>query len=236
MNPLEIALVIIGIIIIAISCKLVDRAGKATNQPTNRPFSLESIITEEDKKQWKDRLNELLSELSEETIVHTDDALSELSNEKIMAVSEFSEQILEKIKRNHEEVVFLYNMLNDKQKELKSAVQEIDSSKKKVQEIMESKVDKENLQAAKSVKSQLAAKAPAQAVTQSTAFEKQGKPVKQTVDVAQELPTLNNMNTNNNTQILELYSQGRSVMEISKLLDLGQGEVKLVIDLFKGKK
>jgi hypothetical protein len=44
------------------------------------------------------------------------------------------------------------------------------------------------------------------------------------------------MNTNNNTQILALYSQGRSVMEISKLLDLGQGEVKLVIDLFKGKK
>jgi hypothetical protein len=35
---------------------------------------------------------------------------------------------------------------------------------------------------------------------------------------------------------LALYAQGRTVVEISKLLGLGQGEVKLVIDLYKGKK
>jgi hypothetical protein len=236
MNPLEIALIIVGIIIIAISCKLVDRAGKATSQLTSRPIPLESIFTEEDKKQWKIKMNELLSEVSEETIVRTDDTLSKLSNEKIMAVSELSEQILEKINRNHEEVVFLYNMLNDKQKELKSAVKEIDSSKKKVQEIMESKADNNKLQAAKNVKSDSATKAPAQAVNQTPPIEKQVKLANQQVEFAQELLTLNSMNSNNNSQILALYSQGRSVMEISKLLDLGQGEVKLVIDLFKGKK
>jgi hypothetical protein len=181
-------------------------------------------------------MNELLSEVSEETIVRTDDTLSKLSNEKIMAVSELSEQILEKINRNHEEVVFLYNMLNDKQKELKSAVKEIDSSKKKVQEIMESKADNNKLQAAKNVKSDSATKAPAQAVNQTPPIEKQVKLANQQVEFAQELLTLNSMNSNNNSQILALYSQGRSVMEISKLLDLGQGEVKLVIDLFKGKK
>jgi hypothetical protein len=70
-------------------------------------------------------MNELLSEISEETVVRTDDALSKLSNEKIMAVNDFSEQILEKIKKNHEEVVFLYSMLNDKERELKAAVKEI---------------------------------------------------------------------------------------------------------------
>jgi DNA-binding NarL/FixJ family response regulator len=51
-----------------------------------------------------------------------------------------------------------------------------------------------------------------------------------------EIPALNILNSNNNSQILALYSQGKSIMEISKLLSLGQGEVKLVIDLFKGKK
>lgn len=222
MNPLEVALIIIGIIIIAISCKLVDRAGKANSQPTTRPFSLEHSITEEDKKQLKDKMNELLSEVSEEAIIRTDDTLSKLSNEKIMAVNDFSEQVLEKVKRNHEEVVFLYNMLNDKEKELKAAVREIDSSKKKVQDI----------QAAKNMKTQ----APAKAVTQAAQLEKPIKSENRSAESTQELPTLNSMSSNYNTQILTLYSQGRTVMEISKLLGLGQGEVKLVIDLFKGKK
>ena len=39
-----------------------------------------------------------------------------------------------------------------------------------------------------------------------------------------------------NDKILELYNKGKSVVEISKILGLGQGEVKLVIDLFKNAK
>jgi len=236
MNPLEIALIIIGIIIIVISCRLVDHAGKVMNQPNTRPFPLENGITDEDKKQLKVKMNELLSEVSEETIIRTDDTLSKLSNEKIMVVNEFSDQVLEKIKRNHEEVVFLYNMLNDKQKELKSAVKEIDSSKKIVKEILESKAEIDKIQAAKSTKNQTSSKSATQTVTQAAQLNKAVKSVHQPAETTQELPTLNSLNSNNNSEILTLYSKGRSVMEISKLLGLGQGEVKLVIDLFKGKK
>ena len=39
---------------------------------------------------------------------------------------------------------------------------------------------------------------------------------------------------NNNERILELASKGKSNVEIAKELGLGIGEVKLVIDLFKG--
>ncbi len=232
MNPLEIILIIIGVIIIAISCKLVDRSVKTQNHPTGKSLPLDHSITEEDKKQLMNKMNELLSEVGEETIIRTDDALSKLSNEKIMAVSEFSDQILEKINRNHEEVVFLYSMLNDKQRELKAALVEIDSSKKKVQEIMESKVENDKMQAAKNSKNQTSTKA----VTQATQADKSMKANNRSIDVAQELPILSNLSSNNNSEILALYSQGRTVIEISKLLGLGQGEVKLVIDLFKGKK
>ncbi|MDF2944981.1 MAG: hypothetical protein K0S01_3839 [Herbinix sp.] len=232
MNLLEIALIIIGIIIIVISCRLVDHAGKAAKNLAAIPLSLENSITEKDKKYLKDKMEELMSEISEETMIRTDDSLSKLSNEKIMALNEFSDQVLEKIKRNHEEVVFLYNMLNDKQKELKSVVKEIDTSKKIVKEILESKA----VNTAKSTKNQASAKAATQTVTQASQLNIQAKQVNQLETTPQELPTLNSLSSNNNTEILALYSQGRSVIEISKLLDLGQGEVKLVIDLFKGKK
>ena len=42
--------------------------------------------------------------------------------------------------------------------------------------------------------------------------------------------------SNNNERILKLNAEGKSVVEIAKELGLGIGEVKLVIDLFRGGK
>lgn len=41
-------------------------------------------------------------------------------------------------------------------------------------------------------------------------------------------------NGNNNEKILEMSRAGKSNMEIAKTLGIGTGEVKLVVDLFKG--
>lgn len=41
--------------------------------------------------------------------------------------------------------------------------------------------------------------------------------------------------SNKNDMILDLYRQGRSIVSIAKQLDLGVGEVKLVINLFEGR-
>jgi len=139
MNPLEIVLIILGIIIIMISCKLIDHSQDRGYNSVGKPHISENPISEEELQQTKEKMNKLLFDVSEETVVRTDDSLSKISNEKIIAISEFSDQILEKIKSNHDEVVFLYNMLSDKEKELKAVVREIDSSKKKVQDIIESK-------------------------------------------------------------------------------------------------
>ena len=49
----------------------------------------------------------------------TEERMNRLCNDKIMAVDEFSQQILEKIDANHQEVVFMYNLLGEKENELK---------------------------------------------------------------------------------------------------------------------
>ena len=38
-----------------------------------------------------------------------------------------------------------------------------------------------------------------------------------------------------NAQMLALYKQGKSILEISKMLHVGQGEVKLIVSLYGGK-
>lgn len=233
MNLLEIALIIIGIVIILISALLVDKSQKSPVAAEKRDFSFDASLTEEDKKKLMNKLEELLADVSEEVIVRTDDTLSKISNEKIMAVNEFSEQILEKINRNHEEVVFLYNMLNDKEKELKLTVKEIDNAKKKIEDLLEDKVTNEPVQ--KPVK--VSKTEPVQ--RESSQGLKADKPLINPTGTAQATPevlTTGSVGSNNNSQILKLHAQGKSIMEISKLLDLGQGEVKLVIDLFRGKK
>ncbi len=115
-----------------------------------------------------------------------------------MAVSEYSDQIFDKINRNHEEVIFLYNMLNNKEKEMKeTAISETVSSKKS--DVEEKKV-------------------PVKAKKKQVSQGENSRPV-----------------SLNNTEILELYSKGKSIMDISRQLGVGQGEVKLIIDLFKDK-
>ncbi len=123
-----------------------------------------------------------------------------------MAVSEFSDQILEKIDRNHEEVVFLYKMLNDKEKEIKETVKEANI----VQRL--SKEQESDTVEAKAVEAD------------NPSFTSKEKDMSDSEVF------------NNNEEILSLYSEGKSIIEISRLLSLGQGEVKLVIDLFHNKK
>ena len=217
MGLLEIILIVLGIIIILISCMLVGNSQDTGRQALRKEdLSLDKIFSEEEMKYLKDQIKDLLLKSNEEMLNHTEDSLSKLSNEKIMAVSEFSDQILEKISRNHEEVVFLYNMLNDKEKDIKDTVKEIDRVQRKVKEIKNSAVKNE-------VQAPPKPKPPV-------------KPAAIPSNASIETDTADNKTANNKKKILSLYSEGRSIVEISKLLDLGQGEVKLVIDLFYGKK
>jgi len=230
MEALQITLIVIGIIIIIISCFMIDKSQNNSSTSISTDFLVENGLTEEQKKLVKAKIDELISEASDEVIVRADDTLSKISNEKIIAVHEFSDQILEKINRNHEEVIFLYNMLNDKERELKSAVQEMDSTKKKAKEILETTVINDTLNKPK----KNTTVDQTSVITQADRIGKQIKTSHESVDSNNTSEHSNDTNFNEN--ILALYSQGKSIMDISKELDLGQGEVKLVIDLYKSKK
>ncbi|MBR6004119.1 MAG: hypothetical protein IK068_05290, partial [Lachnospiraceae bacterium] len=87
-------------------------------------------------------------------------ALERLSNEKIMAVDEYSETVLKKINDNHNEAVFLYDMLNDKDEKLKNTGEELKVSKTELEkerkdlEEKKKKVDEEIKQKEEKVKAE----------------------------------------------------------------------------------
>ncbi len=226
MSLLEIILILLGLAVIIISTRMIDQAGTAGKDMMVK-LKPEEALNGEDLKRFKEEVREELTGLKEEIVVRTDDELSVISNEKIMAVGEYSDQILEKIKHNHEEVVFLYHMLSEKEKELKTTVTALEASRKKLQEVQTVKAE-EKEQPPKKVTGIQQLQGQRQRVAESPIPKEKAPEPKAIPEVDQ--------GTNNNAQILALYSNGKSVVEISRLLGLGQGEVKLVIDLFKGRK
>ncbi len=72
----------------------------------------------------KDKIADIVDETVNYSIEKAERAMERVTNEKIMAVNEYSDTVLEEINKNHKEVVFLYDMLNDKHDNLMSTINE----------------------------------------------------------------------------------------------------------------
>lgn len=283
MTPMEIALLVTGVIIFVISFLLPDKAAESSKDKEKDREEIRRMM-EKELDGMKLRVNEATDETVEYAMEKTERSLEKLSNEKIMAVSEYSDTIMEEINKNHKEVMFLYDMLSDKQVDLKNTVRKAEATAKEVESISETaqtttEMLKKNLsvisvarQGHKEAVAVPAAKPPvsngvhsgpvtydfkkeqsgaqpqpvfskiselAQEEISLTAPEDvvrpvPGKPEEKVQQKAEKAKPRTGFGGNNNQKILELYKQGKSNVEIAKELNLGVGEVKLVIDLFKG--
>ena len=75
---------------------------------------------------------------------------------------------------------------------------------------------------------------PVKKEAQAAAFENTVNLMKQQEQSIQPVQSVPDTKENNNDRILRLHKEGVSNVDIAKELGLGVGEVKLVINLFKG--
>ena len=128
----EIILIVIGIGLViagyAIPAKKdVDEAGAISRE------EVENMVSEE-VESAKGRIDDIVDETINYAIEKTERSMDRLSNEKMMAVSEYSDTVLDQINKSHEEVVFLYDMLNDKHENLKETVAEAERTASSVRD------------------------------------------------------------------------------------------------------
>ena len=283
---MTILLVVVGLLIVGVSYFISESFLEKKTQEEEVVVQPELInedfvkrLLEENQEKFKESAQSVVNDTVEEELIRVDDALSHISNEKIMAVSEFSDQLLEKIEQNHKEVVFLYDMLNAKENEMKEFVQEIDKSKVFLEELANKELEKQKMLQHKRIQKELEKQLKRQeelereridleqagiirkesleadsfdeeektmkVETQMSPLERMGlseqensvsEPIITKDTTSKEEIALNAgvLEGNQNQVILDLYNEGKSIMEIAKLLGKGQGEVKLVIDLFQG--
>ena len=242
MGILEIVLLIAGIIIFTGSFFL--PLGGEKNAAIDKKAAKEEIhgLVEEEMNTVRSKMQDKMEETSEDAIEKAERSLERLTNEKIMAVNEYSDTVLQEIHKNHEEVMFLYDMLNSKHANIKDTVSKMDKAVKASEnKTAENKAAENKTVENKTAENKAAADKTAVYKTAGTMAEEKTADTSQTESLIQpeNSPEIGFMGEtvqegqNNNEKILEMHRQGKSTVAIAKELGLGVGEVKLVIDLYK---
>ena len=219
MGILEVVLLIAGAVIFVGSFLL--PSGKTEESGINKEAAKEEIksLMEEEMQTVRRQMQDKIDETSDDAMEKAERSLERLTNEKIMAVNEYSDTVLQEIHKNHEEAMFLYDMLNSKHANIKDTVSKMDKAVKAAEDKAKKTVEEP---AAKQPEEAEVAKEP-----EVQEEENAGSPeigfMGETAEEGQ----------NNNEKILEMHRQGKSTVAIAKELGLGVGEVKLVIDLYK---
>ncbi len=270
---IEIIMIVLGIALVVAGYVIPSRKEENDNIESFSRDQVQEMVSEE-VETVRDRVDGIIDETVQYAIEKAERSMDRLSNEKMMAVSEYSDTVLEQINKSHEEVVFLYGMLNDKHENLKETVAEATRTASEVEE--KARKAEEELApivaSATEIKENITVsepEAPAPARTRNKpvpVIKNEPLPVPEPVNDAEE--DLNDDyvedewedfdesdeddvqaendgpvisfnprspgSRNSNERILELHKAGKSNMAIAKELGLGVGEVKLVIDLFKG--
>lgn len=133
MNWMEIVLLAAGAGAFIISFLIPGKSDKGQGEQQIDEELIRSIIDKE-MADAKDRVTEVVDETLEYAVEKTERASERISNEKIMAISEYSETVLSDMNKAHQEVMFLYDMLNDKHNNLKETVKHVDKTAKEAEE------------------------------------------------------------------------------------------------------
>ena len=222
MTAVEITLIIVGIVFLLVSFLVQEKLSpKDIESITNLSENELKIIVEKQLKNANDQVEDAITDVVEDKTETTKRALEKETNEKIMAIDEYSNTVLESMNKTHNEILFLYSMLNDKHTELTDLAAQLQQFSEQMRHTENGVL--ENLA--------LAAQDVRQKVNET-------KPIDENEVILASLGTdakgTEQDQINHNDRILMLHQQGLSDVEIARELGLGLGEVKLVIGLFKG--
>lgn len=251
---LETVFVVIGMAAIIYSYRVTD-SSQHGNEITRKAINVIDMDTTEQMEQQLQDYQQKVEEIASDTELQTEEKLQNLSNESILGISEYSDQVLDKIEKNHAEVVFLYNMLNEKQDEFKDLIGDADKMKAELRDEIAVlyqehqdwvKTAKDELQEiTERCKEEIAESyvIPEPEVSVQEELEPEfeesldGNEMPQEDSVSVSVPPEKTEEPkeegfNKQAEILDLYKKGHSILEISKLLSIGQGEVGFVIGLY----
>ena len=200
MGTVAIVLIVIGIIcvIISIILGITDNKEQADTASYVSDYDSAKQVSQVSKA-----IDVIIEKKMQEIEEKTEASLDKISNTKILEMNEYADNVLKEINRNHNEVMFMYDMLNEKDKEIKTTVKSVNATNTQARGMG-------------TVRERLI-----------KLDETQKAPQRISVD---EFPLDDKLDKNQ--KIMTLYNNGYNDIDIAKRLKLGVGEVRLVIKLY----
>ena len=141
MSPMEIALLVTGVIIFVISFVMPEVPMKKSDRELAAEKEEAKRLVEQEVDTMRLRVGEATNDTVDFAVEKAERSLEKVSNEKIMAVGEYADTVLEEINKNHQEVMFLYDMLKDKQTDLTNTIREADAAAHKIEGLSHDAMD-----------------------------------------------------------------------------------------------
>lgn len=125
MRVAELLMLIVGAILFTVSFFMPDKSNGVAELDKEEERKQIKKLLDEGASEAKFKVEEAVDDSVNDGIEKTERALDRLTNEKISAINEYSDTVLVQIKKNHDEVMFLYDMLNNKHSQIKNTAAEI---------------------------------------------------------------------------------------------------------------
>lgn len=244
MTTIVTILIVIGLIFIfgsfAISEKLVE-----SKEEEEKAVNLE--LSEGQKAYIENQIDLITKEKLDDIQASSEEKLAEILNEKMLALGDYAVSVNENIERNHKEVVFLYEMLNSKQKEIQQDIKAANEAKVKVRKEVRSETAIENLERINAAKKsnheevvveEETAKVP-RAFRNISANQQPERNPALKKDLTEAAKASRNSKKSGKKiskreKVMRLYREGKEDIEIAKELKMGVGEVRLILEIEGG--
>ena len=230
MTGIEIALLLIGCVFMIGSFFVSEKlSGTEINRIAELSDNELKRIIGKGMENAESQIDVVVDDKVEEAAEKVEIALERESNMKIMAIGEYSDTVMESMKRTHDEIMFLYSMLNDKHTELTSLTGDLQRLAANIRNMQEN-VQRQNEVAAHA---QGVSNSKKEVVVEKPIVTEENDVEAETLVEEDKMQFLGEA-VNHNDMILALHKEGLSKVDIAKKLNLGVGEVSLVIGLYKG--
>ena len=237
MSTTVIVLIVIGLIFIFVSFALSEKLSEEKEESAG-VVKIPKELTQEQKEKIDTLIRDYMDQQVDGKLADIETRLAEIVNQKTLALGDYAVSVNEEIDRNHKEVVFLYDMLSDKQKEIMTTVNMIDEYKKEIALMVQEQAAQNIVRDSQNVQTPVA-EPETQEPVQPEEQPETDADLDDAIRDLEETPLPEEAreeleNVDNKDMILEMHKAGLSILEIAKHLGLGVGEVKLVVDLYQG--
>ena len=230
MTAIEVGLLLIGVVFLIGSFFVTEKLSQSEIGEIAKLSETElQTVIERELEIASAKVSDMVDDSVDLSLNKIQRSLDKETNDKMMAIQEYSDTVLKDLEKTNKEVTFLYSMLGDKHSELQDSIAKMNALTQECDELREQILSLEV--EAKHLAEEPVRKPEQEPAKTDVVYEPDES---DTEELLQEDLTDSEQQERRKEEILMRYRGGEDLVDIAKDLDMGFGEVKLIVELYNG--